>query len=60
MKIVVADPNLVPRREWLEAAVGGQVHWYVAGTPLDELRDTDCMWAAGSPQRWRRLPRDCG
>jgi len=40
MKIVVADANLVPHRERLEAAVpsGSQVSW---GASVDELRDAD-------------------
>lgn len=40
MKIVVADANLVPHRERLEAAVppGARVCWQA---PLDELRDAD-------------------
>jgi phosphoglycerate dehydrogenase-like enzyme len=41
MKIVVADANLAHYRDRLEAAVGGQVHWYVGSAPLDELRDAD-------------------
>jgi phosphoglycerate dehydrogenase-like enzyme len=41
MKIVVADANLVPHRERLEAAVGAQVCWCVGGAPLAELRDAD-------------------
>jgi phosphoglycerate dehydrogenase-like enzyme len=43
MKIIVADANLVPHRERLEAAVpaGARVSWHVGGVPLDELRDAD-------------------
>lgn len=41
MKIVVNDANLAPHRERFEAAVNGQVRWYVGGVPLEELRDAD-------------------
>jgi phosphoglycerate dehydrogenase-like enzyme len=45
MKVVVADANLVPHRERLEAAVpsGTRVSWHAGGVPLDldELRDAD-------------------
>ena len=43
MKIIVADTNLLPHRERLEAAVppGARVSWHEGGVPLDELRDAD-------------------
>jgi phosphoglycerate dehydrogenase-like enzyme len=43
MKIVVADANLVPHRERLEAMVppDSEVHWYPGGAPLDQLHDAD-------------------
>ena len=45
MKIVVGDPNLVPHRDRLEAALppGSVVHWHDATSPglLDDLRDAD-------------------
>ena len=45
MKVVVRDPNLVPHRERLEAALppGTSVHWHDATRPglLDDLRDAD-------------------
>ncbi len=43
MKIVVADANLLPHRERLEAALpaGCEVAWHPAGAPLEELRDAD-------------------
>ena len=43
MKIVVADPNLVPHRERFEAAVppDGEVCWHAGGGRCDELRDAD-------------------
>jgi phosphoglycerate dehydrogenase-like enzyme len=45
MKIVVADTNLPPHRDRLEAAVpaGAIVHWHIPGDTrvLDDLRDAD-------------------
>ena len=45
MKIVVGDPNLVPHRDRLEAALppGSVVHWHDVTSPgrLDDLRDAD-------------------
>lgn len=45
MKVVVRDPNLVPHRERLEAALppGTSVHWHDAARPalLDDLCDAD-------------------
>ncbi len=45
MKIVVRDPNLVPHRERLEAALPPDttVHWHESASPvlLDDLRDAD-------------------
>jgi phosphoglycerate dehydrogenase-like enzyme len=42
MKIVVGDPNLVPHRARLEAALpDATVHWHDANASLDELRDAD-------------------
>ncbi len=43
MKIVVADANLVPHHERLEAAVppGAKVYWHIGGVSADELRDAD-------------------
>ena len=43
MKIVVADTNLLPHRERLEAAVpaDARVCWQVGGVSLDELRGAD-------------------
>jgi phosphoglycerate dehydrogenase-like enzyme len=43
MKVLVADVNLVPDRERLEAAVppSARVSWHQGGVPLDELRDAD-------------------
>ena len=43
MKIVVADANLVPHRERLEAAMppGAKVYWHVGDAPLDALRDAN-------------------
>ncbi len=43
MKIVVADPNLVPQRERLEAAApaGSQFRWLTDGVPYEELRDAE-------------------
>lgn len=45
MKIVVGDPNLVPHRDRLEAALppGSAVHWHDPSNPglLDDLSDAD-------------------
>jgi phosphoglycerate dehydrogenase-like enzyme len=43
VKIVVADANLVPHRERLDALVppGSRVSWHEGGVQLDELRDAD-------------------
>lgn len=43
MKIVVADPNLVPHRDRLEAMAppGSQIDWQPGGAALDDLRDAD-------------------
>ena len=43
MRVLVADVNLVPHRERLEAAVppSVRVSWHQGGVPLDELRDAD-------------------
>ena len=44
MKVVIRDPNLVPHRDRLEAALppGTTVHWHDATSQiLDELRDAD-------------------
>lgn len=42
MKIVVADPNLVPHRDRLEAAMpDAAVRWQTNGVSPDELRDAD-------------------
>ncbi|KWX68050.1 2-hydroxyacid dehydrogenase [Mycobacterium sp. NAZ190054] len=43
MRIVVADPNLVPHRERLESAVppGSDVRWHLGGVPEQELREAE-------------------
>ncbi|ABM11854.1 2-hydroxyacid dehydrogenase [Mycolicibacterium vanbaalenii] len=43
MRVLVVDPNLVPHRERLEAAMppGTEVLWHVAGVPEDELRKAE-------------------
>jgi phosphoglycerate dehydrogenase-like enzyme len=42
MKVVVADPNLIPHREPLEAALpDAEVRWQTNGVSPDELRDAD-------------------
>lgn len=43
MKVLVVDPNLVPHRERLEAAVppGTEVRWHIGGAPEDELREAE-------------------
>src|SRR5690606_4402466 len=43
VRVLVVDPNLVPHRERLEAAMppGTEVLWHVAGVPEDELRKAE-------------------
>jgi phosphoglycerate dehydrogenase-like enzyme len=42
MKVVIADPNLIPHRERLEAALpDAEVRWQTNGVSPDELRDAD-------------------
>ena len=48
MKVVVADPNLIPHRERLEAALPeAQVRWQTDGVSPDELRDADVYVGSG-------------
>ncbi|HYJ54404.1 MAG TPA: hydroxyacid dehydrogenase, partial [Mycobacterium sp.] len=42
MKVIVVDPNLIPHRERLEAALpDAEVRWQTNGVSPDELRDAD-------------------
>ena len=42
MKVIVVDPNLIPHRERLEAALpDAEVRWQTNGVSSDELRDAD-------------------
>ncbi|KGI66803.1 2-hydroxyacid dehydrogenase [Mycolicibacterium rufum] len=43
MKILVADPNLVPHRDRFEAMAppGSDIRWLTTGVPEDELRDAE-------------------